>query len=139
LKAYDYKHFGASRDVVLENMVVNQLAYVAIEKGNIVGFCVSTKTIAGGSHIGPLFADTPNIAETLLITMCQAIVDKGDQLNGQVSVGIPNDNIASVELAKKYHFEPQYECVRMYNVIKGQNKPLLPLNNIFALTCFEYS
>lgn len=81
-----------------------------------------------GFKIGPLFADTPAIADALF-----------QHLKAQVPAGqpfyldVPEVNAAAVDLAQTYGLTSMFETARMYLPAA----PELPTNRIFGVTTFE--
>ncbi|EDX85920.1 acetyltransferase, GNAT family [Synechococcus sp. PCC 7335] len=81
-----------------------------------------------GYKIGPLFADTPQFAEEIFLSLTAHV--NSDQ---PFYLDIPSVNTAAVELVKKYRMTSVFETARMYT----QTPPELPLNKIFGITTFE--
>ncbi len=81
-----------------------------------------------GYKIGPLFADTPELAERLYLAL-QASAPEG----APIFLDTPAVNAAAAELAKRHHMIPAFETARMY---LGGN-PDLPTDRIFGVTTFE--
>ncbi|MCB1497718.1 MAG: GNAT family N-acetyltransferase [Bauldia sp.] len=80
-----------------------------------------------GYKIGPLFADTPEIAEALFNRLVATS-------NGEpVSIDVPEPNTAGVALATRHGLTPSFETARMY---RG-TPPSVPLNDIYGITSFE--
>jgi len=81
-----------------------------------------------GFKIGPLFADSPDIAEKLF-----------GALAGKVSpqtplfLDIPATNPAALSLAQGHRMTPVFETGRMYN----KEAPAVPMEKIFGATSFE--
>lgn len=81
-----------------------------------------------GYKIGPLFADSPQLAEYLFTSLTAQI-----EPNSPFYLDVPSTNAAAVALAKKYQMSSVFETARMYN----KSEPDLPLNRIFGITTFE--
>lgn len=94
--------------------------------GRITGYGV-VRACREGHKIGPLFADTEEIADGLF----QALAAKtGD---GPVFLDIPGPNMAAQRLCERHGMIPVFETARMY---RGP-APELPLARIFGITTFE--
>ena len=77
--------------------------------------------------IGPLFADTPAIAQTLLATL---VTPAGTDM---IFIDVPEPNHAAVEMARRLGLTPAFETARMYLGAA----PDLPLDEIFGITTLE--
>jgi Acetyltransferase (GNAT) domain len=97
-----------------------------IDDAQLKGYGVLRKCRVG-HKIGPLFADTPDIAAALLGALCNYA------LGEQVFIDIPDPNQAGLRLAAKHGMSPVFACERMY--LRGD--PGLPLDEIYGLTSFE--
>jgi len=81
-----------------------------------------------GYKTGPLFAETPQIAELLFKSLCSSV--EQDYL---VYLDIPETNEAGIALANEYGMHSVFGTARMY---RGK-APQLPVNQIFGVTTFE--
>ena len=79
-----------------------------------------------GRRIGPLFADSPAIAERLLLDLAAT----GE---GPVAIDIPLPNAAAVRIAERLGLEPSFETARMY----AGRAPDEPVDRIFGITSLE--
>lgn len=125
---YDRNHFPAARPVFLKAWI-NQpesLALAWLEEGVMKGYGV-IRTCREGFKIGPLFADTPSIADQLF----QALTAYAQ--GGTVYLDIPENNKEAKALVARYHMEKVFETARMY--LKGQ--PKLKNGQIYGITTFE--
>ncbi|NDC41575.1 MAG: GNAT family N-acetyltransferase [Chitinophagia bacterium] len=101
-------------------------SFVFREGGVVKGYAVVRPAVVG-YKIGPLFADTPAIAEQLLRSSLH-------YANGQqVMLDVPLMNDSAVALAAQYNGNPTFECARMYC---GAPVPI-PLHNVFGITTLE--
>ncbi len=128
LAAYDAAMVPAPREAFLRHWVNpdhrRTLGYV--EDGQIRGYG-TIRACREGHKIGPLFADTPAIAEALF----NALVTP---LGGQpVAIDVPEPNREAVALATRHGLTPVFETARMY---RGR-APSLPLDRIYGITSFE--
>lgn len=128
LADYDRAHFFASRDRFLQRWISQKHAVGLgfVDGEQLKGYGVLRKCRAG-YKIGPLFADTPDIAEALFDALCNTA------LGEQVLIDIPDPNAASLRLAAKHDMSPVFACERMY--LRGD--PGLPLDEIYGITSFE--
>jgi hypothetical protein len=81
-----------------------------------------------GYKIGPLFADTPEGAETLFCAL-RAQVPPGQPFY----LDVPEVNAAAIALTEKYGLQSVFETARMYT----PEIPVLPTDRIFGVTTFE--
>lgn len=128
LLAYDRGMFPAERSAFL-NCWINQaegraLGYV--KNGNLSGYGVIRKC-RQGYKIGPLFADSEEIADELFLALT-------DKVSGeQIFLDIPEPNPGALALVKRYNMQMVFETARMYS----GSAPHLPLEKIFGVTSFE--
>jgi len=130
IRDYDRRFFPAPRTEFLElwtaPMLETRRGFAFVEDGEIKGYGV-LRQCHEGSKIGPLFADTPEIADTLFRALA-------GQVKGRtVILDTPEPNAAALLLAEKYELSPEFETFRMY---RGA-VPDLPLDQIFGITTFE--
>jgi len=97
----------------------------------------NTSTFAGygviqpaqdGFKIGPLFADTPQLAQSLFDGL-RACVPEGTSF----VLDTPGPNAAAVAIAERHGMKPVFETARMYTGCA----PALPLARAFGVTSFE--
>jgi len=129
LFAYDRELFGFDRDSFLRAWIGQEsaIARVAVLDGEVKGLGI-VRRCREGHKIGPLFADTPSLAEALFLS-----------LTGQLPPGalffldIPEPNPEALALVNRHGMEPVFDTARMY---RGK-APQLPLQRIFGITSFE--
>ncbi|MCB1114294.1 MAG: GNAT family N-acetyltransferase [Chlamydiia bacterium] len=128
LEAYDTQVVGYDRTPFLKEWIKmpNAVCLAKTKSGTLQGYGVIRKCFEG-YKIGPLFADTPEIAESLLLAL--AAETHGDTLFLDV-VQTHND---ALKLAEKYHLKKVFETARMY---KG-TPPTQDLSKVFGITTFE--
>ena len=128
LAAYDRKHFPAPRETFLRCWITqsNAVGVACMEGETMKGYGV-IRQCQQGYKIGPLFADTPEIAEALYDGLSN--VAKGEP----VLLDIPDANAAGMKMAARRGMVQVFECARMY--LKGD--PGLPMDRIFGLTSLE--
>jgi GNAT superfamily N-acetyltransferase len=97
-----------------------------VEANSICGYgCV--RACREGYKIGPLFADSADIAERLFSGLT-------GRLDGaRVCLDVPEPNAEAVALARRHGLEPAFETARMY---RGP-VPAVPLDRTFGITTFE--
>ncbi|CEK11716.1 GNAT family N-acetyltransferase [Legionella hackeliae] len=128
LLEYDRLHFPALREAFLKCWI-NQsegasLGYVS--SGRLVGYGVM-RACRSGFKIGPLFADSPAIAEELFLNLLQYAKGKEFYLD------IPENNPHAKALVERHQLRKVFETARMY--LKGE--PHLPIEQIYGITTFE--
>ena len=81
-----------------------------------------------GYKIGPLFADQPNLAESLFLAL-----KAHTTANDSIYLDVPELNAAAIKLAEKHNMKTVFETARMYT----QCCPDLPYDRLFGVTTFE--
>ena len=130
IRDYDRRFFPEERTEFLRlwtsPMSETRRGFSFVEDGVVKGYGV-IRQCHEGFKIGPLFADTPEIADTLFRTLA-------GQVKGQVVIlDTPEPNAAALLLAEKYELSPEFETFRMY---RGP-VPDLPLDQMYGITTFE--
>jgi hypothetical protein len=99
---------------------------VFTENGAVRGYGV-IRACQTGFKIGPLFADSPDIADLLFSALATKV-------SGQpVFLDCPEPNQAAIHLATRYGLSPVFQTARMY---RG-TAPDLPLSRMYGITTFE--
>ncbi|THB67892.1 MAG: GNAT family N-acetyltransferase [Desulfovibrio sp.] len=129
IAAYEHDLFPAARNAFLEKWLVQPgaLALAAIDRFALAGYGV-IRPCRAGWKIGPLAADSPEIAEDLFLELCSH-AKPGDA----VYLDVPEINPQGMALAEKYGMKKVFGTARMYT---GQ-APQLSLGKIFGVTTFE--
>jgi len=125
---YDASNFFGRRSDFLRQWIapVDRRSLVAINAaGAIVGFGV-IRPSDGIDRVGPLFADSQEIARELLIGL-------GEGSTREIGIDVPLPNSAAVDLVKSLGFAPGFETARIF---RGED-PRLPLDRIFGVTSLE--
>lgn len=128
LAAYDAPLFPAPRPAFLRAWIGQPQAFSAVwrEDGRLRGYALMRRCIEGWK-IGPLFADSADIADGLFQHLAV-------QAQGQpVLLDLPEPNSAALALAQRYGMEQVFGTARMY----CNGMPELPLERIFGITSFE--
>ncbi|MBN2703413.1 MAG: GNAT family N-acetyltransferase [Pontiellaceae bacterium] len=129
LCAYDQPFFPDNRVPFLKQWI-NQPRSVSLgirKSGRLAGYGV-LRPCRIGYKIGPLFADTPEIAEQLFSALTATIPG-----NVPVFLDIPAVNPAALDLVKRHNMTAVFETARMYT----GKPPVLPLDRLFGVTTFE--
>lgn len=128
LEAYDRAFFPAPRSKFLAAWLRQPNAYgVGYVEGNAVQGYGLLRPCRKGYKVGPLFADTPAVAETLLQQLLSHVPGE------TVYLDLPEVNPEAVAMAKRHGMEPVFETARMYT---GE-APRLPLTKLYGITTFE--
>ncbi len=128
LLAYDRQCFPAPRQVFLEKWLHQPgvVSLAASEQGVLKGYGV-IRPCFHGYKIGPLFADSPEIAEDIFQGLAASIPGQA------VFLDTPEPNREAVNLAKRHAMNLVFGTARMYS--KGE--PEINVNKIFGVTSFE--
>lgn len=126
---YDLAFFPAHRSRFLKCWLTqpDSKSFGIMERGSLVGYG-TIRPCRSGYKIGPLFANTPELADMLF----QALTDQVT-LGQKFYLDVPEVNDAAIALANRYKLTQCFETARMYM----QAPPALPLNRIFGVTTFE--
>lgn len=127
LAALDRALFPAARPAFLSAWIglPGHRALAAIDDGRLAGFGV-LRPCRSGAKIGPLYADSPAIAERLLRGLCAGAP-------GPVFLDAPEVNPHAVALAKGLGWTAQFETARMY----AGTAPTVDLAQLYGVTTFE--
>lgn len=129
VETYDQPFFPDNRTRFLKSWL-NQPESVALgimQKGKLSGYGM-IRACRSGYKIGPLFADSPELAESLF-TSLKAGVEPGKP----IYLDVPEMNRDAVALAENHKMKLVFETARMYTGVF----PDLPLNRLFGVTSFE--
>jgi GNAT superfamily N-acetyltransferase len=126
---YDRRYFPAARPAFLESWLhqPDVRALAVVEQEQICGYGM-LRPCRRGYKIGPLFAETPAIADQLLNALCRQIPPQAT-----FYLDVPAVNAAALALAHRYGMQPVFETARMYT----GNAPDVDLNGVFGVTTFE--
>jgi hypothetical protein len=129
VSAYDRPFFPDSRVPFLKCWIAppQGCALGFVRDGSLAGYGV-LRACRSGFKIGPLFADDPEIAESLFHALQENV--PGD---APVFLDTPAVNAAAVDLAEHHNMTAIFETARMY----AGRSPDLPLHRLFGVTSFE--
>jgi hypothetical protein len=129
LLMYDAKLFGNRRDLFLKCWTSRPgtIALGIVQGDRLQGYGV-LRRCRHGFKVGPLFADSADIAETLFLSLT------GDlPVDTPTFLDVPEVNPQAMRMAEKYGMTTVFETARMYT----QQAPNLPLHQWFGVTTFE--
>ena len=129
LLAYDTAHVPAQRPVFLEQWLTQPNAITLVKvasDGSIQGYGVIRRCFEG-YKIGPLFAETPEIANSLYEGLTSSVPGE------KVYFDTPEPNADAVLMAQERGMTEVFGTARMYS---GE-APALPLDTIYGVTTFE--
>jgi hypothetical protein len=129
LSRYDEAIFQAPRRAFLAAWcggARSRTSLACLSSGRLRGYGTIRRCF-DGHKIGPLFADTPETAATVLT----ALVASGNA--AKISLDVPLANPSAVGLAESFGLSPVFETARMY---RG-TAPKPPLGRMFGVTTLE--
>ena len=135
IEAYDSGRFPAERPVFLDCWLSapGHVAYAAVADGELVGYGV-IRPAPAFAKIGPLFADTPEVAEALFRALVAGLAAaSGPGAAFDVALDVPEPNAAAVALAERHGMKPSFETARMYT---GPVRDI-DLATVYGITSFE--
>lgn len=134
LLAYDATLFPAPRPKFLKCWITRPktVSLGVVENNHLKGYSVLRKCFAG-YKIGPLFAETEELAE-LLFQSLSSRIRKGTKI--YLDVPGEKENQAATNLAWRHKMEKQFSTAHMYKMASG-GKLNLPLDRWFGVTTFE--
>jgi GNAT superfamily N-acetyltransferase len=129
LEAYERPFFPANRLQFVRPWIAQPgcEALGILHGGRLDGYGV-VRECRSGFKIGPLFAETAELAETLFLTLKSKA-----PASQPLYLDVPEANPAAVTLAQRHQMKVCFETAGMY---RGDT-PMLPLNRIFGVTSFE--
>jgi GNAT superfamily N-acetyltransferase len=129
IKAYDQAFFPAPRDEFLKQWIVQpEGAALGMMRGeDLIGYGVLRRCI-DGYKIGPLFADTPEVAEALLLSLASEA-----KAGAPVFLDVSQHNPDALALAASHSMSVSFETARMYT----GPEPDLSMPRMYGVTSFE--
>jgi ribosomal protein S18 acetylase RimI-like enzyme len=127
--AYDCEFFPADRKLFLRTWIdqPNATSVGILAGGQLAGYGVM-RPCRTGHKIGPLFADSPELAGQLF-DFFRSRAGAGSP----IFLDIPEVNRAAVELVGRHGMSRVFETARMY----AGGIPELPVDRLFGVTTFE--
>jgi hypothetical protein len=128
LAAYDRRFFPEARDSFLASWISlpERTAMAALRDGALVGLGVM-RNCRTGARIGPLYAETPDIASALFSATAAALGAAA------VAVDIAGVNKGAVAWAEGLGLRPSFETARMYT---GPD-PAIDSTGLYGVASFE--
>lgn len=128
VNAYDQRHFPDSRPQFLSPWIQQPDARaLGMMCGDSLTGMGVVRRCRSGFKIGPLFADTSEIAEHLFVGL-------SDHAQGQpLFLDPPENNPQAIQLARRHAMTEVFGCARLY----AGPHPTLPHHEIFGITTFE--
>ncbi len=128
LVAYDARFFPVQRRTFLEQWTVmpDAVGFAARHGGALVGYGL-IRRCRSGWKIGPLFADSPDVADRLYRALA------AQAPGAPVYLDVPQVNAHAVALAERYGMRETFQTARMY--LHGT--PQVCLDGVFGVTSFE--
>ena len=125
LAAYDARHFAVPRMRFLEAWIrqPGTTALGLLRRGRMAGYGVLRQCHVG-YKIGPLMANDPAVAETVLQGLLAAAPSES------VFLDVPKPNVEAAALAQRYHMRPVAETSWMYTA----KSPAVDLSKVFGMT-----
>ncbi|MFC5411755.1 GNAT family N-acetyltransferase [Larkinella bovis] len=129
IAAYDRRFFPTARPAFLAAWLrqPDSRALAWVDQGQINGFGM-IRPCRSGFKIGPLFADTADLAKQLFVALIQEL-----PAETPFYLDVPAANPEAVALAERYGLKPVFETARMYT----QDAPAIAVSGIFGVTTFE--
>lgn len=129
IDSYNQLFFPESRSQFLKAWInqPDSCALGIMQNGKLAGYGV-IRACRCGHKIGPLFADSPELAEILFLALKSEV-----KMSEPVYLDIPEINHAAVALAERYNMKVSFETARMYT----GDQPDISLNRLFGVTYFE--
>lgn len=127
LAEYERPLFPASRRPFLAAWLAmpSAVSRAVVDDGVLRGWGLRRRC-RSGHKVGPLFADSPDVADTLWRELVQGI-------DGPVSIDVPDPNPGSRVLVDRHGLVPVFSTRRMY---RGA-APALDLDRVYGVTTLE--
>jgi GNAT superfamily N-acetyltransferase len=129
VESYDQAFFPEDRSPFVKSWI-NQPECTALgimRGGKLAGYGVM-RMCGFGRKIGPLYADSPELAESIFLALRSEVKTKE-----AIYLDTPEVNQAAVSLARRYNMEVVFETARMYT----RESPDMPIDRLFGVTSFE--
>jgi GNAT superfamily N-acetyltransferase len=129
LDAYSRPFFPEPRSRFIQCWIdqINGAAWGIMRNDKLAGYGVLRQCRAG-YKIGPLFADGPELAESLFLALCSKVGS-----SDPVYLDVPDSNPLAVELAGRHRMKVVFETARMYT----KQEPDISIPRTYGVTSFE--
>ncbi len=129
VQSYDQAFFPEERTLFLKSWIGQPVHHAlgVMQGEQLAGYGV-IRECREGYKMGPLFADTSELAESLFIALKNKV-----KVSAPVYLDVPETNKAAIALAEKYQMKPIFETARMYT----KYSPEIPVQKLFGVTSFE--
>lgn len=129
IDSYDRPFFPEDRSEFIRSWISQPDSHALgiRQKDKLSGYGV-IRACRSGHKIGPLFADSPELAESLFLALKSSV-----KPSEAVFLDTPEINRAAVKLAEDHNMRVVFETARMY---RGEI-PAMPLDRLFGVTSFE--
>ena len=125
---YDRLHFPAPRPAFLSFWLApSRGAALAVLENGRMGGLGAIRACREGFKIGPLFAQSERVADTLFRGLCARAA------GARIYFDVPETNVPARRLAERYGLSPVFETARMYT----GGAPDIALDRVFGVTTFE--
>ena len=126
---YDQPFFPVNRSEFTKSWISQPACHALgiMQNGKLAGYGVIRKC-RNGNKIGPLFADNPELADSLFLAL-----KSKTSVSEPIFLDTPEVNQAAVALAEKNKMKASFETARMYM----GDFPVMPLNRVFGVASFE--
>ncbi len=128
LSTFDRLHFPATREQFLKCWISQpkSLALGYFKEGKLNGYGV-IRACQDGYKIGPLFAESIEVANTLLLSLSK------HAQGAPMYLDVPENNPNAISLLKSYCVKKVFETARMYT----QKEPDVLVDEIYGITSYE--
>lgn len=125
---FDRRYFHAEREEFLKSWLFqpDSKALGYWQRDKLLGYGVIRRCISG-FKIGPLFAETPEIADALFLSL--TVHANGEE----IFLDVIEDNADVMRLVKHYGLKKVFTTARMYT----KQKPNINISHIYGITTFE--
>jgi predicted acetyltransferase len=126
---FDTKCFPAERKNFLKLWLTQKDATTLLSEdddGRLCGYGVVRKCFQG-NRIGPLFAETPEVAKRLFDSLAASVAGQ------EIFIDVPTVNPSAMQLVLSQGMQPVFTTARMYT----KQAPNLPLTKIYGVTSLE--
>lgn len=129
IDSYDKPFFPENRSKFINSWINQEKCHSLgiMHNGRFSGYGV-IRACRVGYKIGPLFADNPELAESLFLALKSRV-----ESTKAIFLDIPEVNQPAVALAERYNMKVSFETARMY---QGET-PDSPIDRLFGVTSFE--